>query len=568
MRQVTLFVCSCRYSMFLNLPALASIIHKQWGCWLKVSFLFSVISLSQKAGAQKTRAVLPVTNYTVIPITQITPLPPAAIPTKGWNGFTTTSTVYPLKISSSEVLYFNNMADRSFVQNAFTNAGITSVTRAITTRKGVPYSTYAGRYFDYYYYCNAINNGYFTVNGLTTKKNTSFSYSYDPGNDLYTIIRKYNANTSSEAISKRLNMAKSMTADLNGFNGTEYLNKRLVNLGSFFFFLSRTKPLAVSGSSILDQCNSNFMIRGVNFGAYWQYDGANPATCLSKIAEIKKTNANAVRLPWSSSTQYGRDYNALDAILSAVIANKMIAVPEFHDITCSALTGATISQASNFWVSPNVLAVLKKHQNKLILNIANEPGNDFNGNNSAIATKMVTAYKPAIAQLRGAGLTCPIMIDAPDCGQNVEAMLIAAPQLLAADPLKNIIFSCHAYWGHDASGSDYKTRLTNAYNTAKAGNICLVVGEFSSAQDCPLTAEDNNFNDVVNVCNTLGIGYFPWEWGGSDEYDNNGNICPADDRGYSRLSMSGPSGLFTNLAGWGKFVADQIAAAAKPACGF
>ncbi|MCW3109613.1 MAG: hypothetical protein JWQ09_4119, partial [Segetibacter sp.] len=200
MRQVKSLVY-CNYSsMFLIVSGIDLITKKARYC-LQLAFLFSIVISTQKASAQ-TRAVLPRTTQTVVPVTQVTALPPASIPTKGWNGFTSTSTVYPLKISNSEILFFNNLADRAFVQNAFTNAAITSVTRAITTRKGIPYSTYSGRYFDYYYYCNAINNGFFTINGLTTKKNTLFSFSYNLAQDLYTVYRKYNANTYSEVVSK------------------------------------------------------------------------------------------------------------------------------------------------------------------------------------------------------------------------------------------------------------------------------------------------------------------------------------------------------------------------------
>ena len=327
-----------------------------------------------------------------------------------------------------------------------------------------------------------------------------------------------------------------------------------------------TNFLKVIGTNIKSKCGTNLLIRGVNFTGYFQYDINNPSECLDRINQIKLTGANTVRLPWLSSTQYGRDYTALDALMKRITDQKMIVMVDFHDLTCEALTPANIQIATNYWLSPNILAVLKKYENYLLLNIANEVGNDWQGNTEIIRQKFIEAYSPAIAALRNAGLKCPFVIDAPDCGQNIEALVGVAPTLLANDPDHNIVFSAHAYWNND----NYTTRLTSAaINVANAG-ICLMIGEFSVAQDCPSNATANDYVAIMQVCNQFNLGYLAWEWGGSRQYGGNGNICPDDNRGvgYSRLTMSGLTGLIVDVAGWGIPVRTDILATSIESCQF
>jgi hypothetical protein len=48
--------------------------------------------------------------------------------------------------------------------------------------------------------------------------------------------------------------------------------------------------------------------------------------------------------------------------------------------------------------------------------------------------------------MRKAGLTMPLLIDAPDCGTSLDAFLTVGQQLITADPSHNFLLSAHAYW--------------------------------------------------------------------------------------------------------------------------
>jgi len=137
---------------------------------------------------------------------------------------------------------------------------------------------------------------------------------------------------------------------------------------------SNLQHLKVVGTTIKNKCGSNLLISGVNFTGYFQYDVNDRMTTINRINQIKMTGANTVRLPWLSSTQYSRDYKVLDTLIRRIIEKKMIVMVNYHDLTCQQLTPENIQTATNYWLSPTILAVLKKYENYLLPNIANEVG--------------------------------------------------------------------------------------------------------------------------------------------------------------------------------------------------
>lgn len=301
------------------------------------------------------------------------------------------------------------------------------------------------------------------------------------------------------------------------------------------------------------------MLRGVNFGGYWAYDVNNPSIALSMVDEIAKTGANSMRLVWQGNREFNRDPSVLDKLMSRVTANRMIVIPELHNsadgapMTCSSLASGTVGKATRYWTSPEVMAVLKKYEGKIVLNIANEvgsPDDDLNTQTQAL----INAYRPAILAIRKAGLRSPLMIDAPFCGQDGLLLARAANSLLLADPLHNIIFSVHAYW----SERNYIPRINRLVSAF--GKKAFVFGEFSSALDCSMNATASNYQNILSMSNTHKIGYLAWNWGGIPSFDTDGNACPIDGRGagYARQDMTDIGGTFAKLAGWGLDIANNI----------
>jgi mannan endo-1,4-beta-mannosidase len=167
------------------------------------------------------------------------------------------------------------------------------------------------------------------------------------------------------------------------------------------------------------------------------------------LAELVKTGANAVRIQWYQN--YGQTRPAystadLDNFLFKCRANSIIPIICLWDLTCKDDPNL-LDGLMSWWTSNDVVAMLRKHQSYLIINLANELGNYrwINSDNIAL-NNFKNSYKRAIYKFRQAGLKIPIMIDAPDCGSSIEVFPKIGQELINTDPARNLLFSGHAYW--------------------------------------------------------------------------------------------------------------------------
>jgi mannan endo-1,4-beta-mannosidase len=578
-----------------------------------------------------------------ITVNQATELPVKTIPDIGNNGYKQNFGSYPLKISNTDTLFFYSAANRDFVKNGITAAGITSITKVALSRVAAngrrsPVD-YGGRAWNYYYFCNGINNGYFTVDGLTNKQNSTFSVSYSASNKLYTVIRNYNGKGYSETVSNYLALANSQAADFNGFNGTEYIGDVLMNVGTFYFYLSRQPvvvlkapvisaggpttftaggsvtltstaptntwyngatviagatgasytattsgtytvkttaagfnnmasnaivvtvnpappvitPLTVgAGGKIINHSGTAVLLQGVNAGIY----GSGFVNDLSAVSNAIKNNSkvNSIRIIWESqnavNTLNASDpgYNPayytlpnLDAALNTYTQLHILPVLCLHDLTDVCTYGGTLDYNSitafnnyvvAFWTNPSVIAILKKYQNNLIINLQNEWGATWDGSFSL--TAYTNAYKSLIVQLRGLGINCPIMIDAVDGGANVQFMVSNGQTLINNDPIKNVLLSIHTYWSQENGAivncpADYTTYI----DKLAASGLPFVLGEVSdwavqgaTGDDipstppvsfvCPGTGSPNkyavDYDAILTEAMKKGVGYMAWSW--------------------------------------------------------
>ena len=68
-------------------------------------------------------------------------------------------------------------------------------------------------------------------------------------------------------------------------------------------------------------------------------------------------------------------------------------------------------------------------------------------------------YQRAIDSLRTWGYTVPIVIDASNWGQNVDVVINTWEEILGHDPLHNILFSVHSYWGEHGIMTGWRLHL-------------------------------------------------------------------------------------------------------------
>ena len=274
----------------------------------------------------------------------------------------------------------------------------------------------------------------------------------------------------------------------------------------FHFGFSQT--LGVSGKYITKN-GSNIILRGINYP--FIDDGninlASPTSYQFYLNEASKTGANTMRIAWYLPGTHWRDIQTpgtvqgyinnghLSNILTYTESKNMIPILEIHNGTCGNDWNLFNNSIIPFWKSSQMLSIINTHQGNLIINLANEFGNArWTGNVTTAMTTFKTNYKNAITQLRNAGITVPIMIDAPDCGQSSSELLSVAQEIYNHDPLHKIIFSAHAYWGGYASST---TNMETKLNEMSNSGLCWFLGEIA-----------NNQND--NACGDLDLSsYYP-----------------------------------------------------------
>ena len=305
------------------------------------------------------------------------------------------------------------------------------------------------------------------------------------------------------------------------------------------FVFSKAQPtdfIHTNGKYILGPCNDTLALHGVNYAPYnWGYTMSD-----LKIDEIEQSGANVVRIVWyadnPSATIYA-NYVALDSAISKCVQADMIVILELHDFTCTNDHPGLITN-SNWFITAPVLTVINKYKHSLIINIANESlFVNWTGDATAALANYKTTYETIITNLRAvSSFDFPIMIDAPDCGQNSDAFITSslANDLIAFDPEQNLIFSAHAYW-YGYAGND-SLQMATKLNAILAAEIPFVLGEIANQQDDVTLCQYNlNYQPLLNYCELNNVNWLAWVW----DHD----LCT--DRQVSS------TGNFTNLTAYG-----------------
>lgn len=282
----------------------------------------------------------------------------------------------------------------------------------------------------------------------------------------------------------------------------------------------------VKNGLLYDGCGKEFVMRGVNHPTIYT-DRAGAA-----FPEIARTGANTVRMFWFGT--HGISINELEPAIEKSVENGMVPMIEMHDSTCAWNVNPIIDQ----WLKPEAVALIKKHEKHLIVNIANEasPPN---------AEEFAKVYKSAISRMRAAGIHVPLVIDGGRCGRDFDVLFNKGKELLDADPDHNLIFSAHIY--------DPLTPAQMAAMFAKARMLQLpfILGEFANREP-PGCGKNIDYATLITEANKSGIGWLAWSWG-----DNDANKAFNTDCGEFDMTKTF---AFDSLEGWGKDVSVNHAA--------
>ena len=260
-----------------------------------------------------------------------------------------------------------------------------------------------------------------------------------------------------------------------------------------------TGDMYVKDGQLYSASGQRFIARGINL----QY-GDNPGAAFAAITPIANTGANIVRLQLRKHTTA----QELRGVLDAIVARNMVAMPMYweSDVTCQSNPQPLQTAVDSLWLG-SWKAVMQdpKYKGKILLNIANEWGEDTNN-----YADFITTYKGLIKGLRDGGYTMPLVIDAAHCGQYVQSFLSGrGSELLNADASKNLLFSLHAYhWLWDTPAE-----IDAAIAQMKAQNLAFLFGEFG---DKRFQAPNNvDHYHLLGKAQSESVGWIAWSWKGN-----------------------------------------------------
>jgi len=284
--------------------------------------------------------------------------------------------------------------------------------------------------------------------------------------------------------------------------------------------------LFVLNGKLYDSNGVEFRMRGVNL---CHYDSTTHSA-----AGIARSNANVVRVGLYHSSVPTATYAST---VQTYISDREVAIPTMFVVpgTANALSGdqstADLVATVDNWVANfSYYAPMQQH---LIINVANEWGPQ----NSAT---WASAYETAIARLRAAGYSVPIMIDAGGWGQDTADLLSYAKQVFDSDPQKNVIFSFHVYRGLNAP---WTVAALNSFAlqlqglSASAGMV-FVFGEFGPGNNIGPSPTMLTPQQVIGAAEGAGLGWMGWAW------DDNNLANGASNNSWFSMTLNGP-GMYT-----------------------
>ena len=243
----------------------------------------------------------------------------------------------------------------------------------------------------------------------------------------------------------------------------------------------------VEGRYLHDPCGEPVILRGVNKMVVWMDRQG------STFPHIARTGANVVRAVWSIDVEP----EEADLMLTNARRHKLIPMLEMHDATGN---WGMLDRVVNYWVRPDVVDLIRKHEKYLLVNIANEAGQDVP--DEVFRDK----YIEIIQRMRRAGIRVPLIVDASGWGRDHEQLLAVGPEIVAADSLQNTMMSVH--WWHSDNN---KARITNALERSVELNLPFLVGEFAHAEvGCRGRIA---YEHILAEAQRLDIGWLAWSWG-------------------------------------------------------
>jgi mannan endo-1,4-beta-mannosidase len=218
------------------------------------------------------------------------------------------------------------------------------------------------------------------------------------------------------------------------------------------------------------------------------------------VTEIGKAGANTVRiLPLIDGNADGRPPLSLaqmENLIQLGIQGRMLV-----DV---AVNGG---KTPDTYLRSDVKTILQRYERNIVIHAVGEA---YESTGLAWATRV----KGVIGRLRAAGYKAPLYIMSIDGGRNLPAILQYGAEILASDPLKNVVFGWQAYWGQSSYyQTKYGMTLTQAMQSVRDASVPIQVG---AAKVGDYIDGAVNYLPILADARTYGIGWLWWDWRMSD----------------------------------------------------
>ncbi|HEY5957741.1 MAG TPA: IPT/TIG domain-containing protein [Polyangiaceae bacterium] len=251
--------------------------------------------------------------------------------------------------------------------------------------------------------------------------------------------------------------------------------------------MANTRHLTMwtDGQVLRDTCEQAIVLRGVQQSLGKQLPQGNDWARL--MDEIAASGANAVRIQVETAALNLPD---VTAVVARIFSHNMVAI---------------VSPDNRAWYSnPSVATSLAKYRSRLIFD-AYYPSFDDR-------TRFVKEAKAAVAQIRAYGYVAPLLVSTNAYGRDLPAALNYGAEIIAADPVHNVVIAWDAYWGNSGT---YQTRygmsLTAGIAAAAGAAFPILMGLTLITDSSPVT-QYLDYDAALTAAQANGTGWLWWDF--------------------------------------------------------
>lgn len=283
-----------------------------------------------------------------------------------------------------------------------------------------------------------------------------------------------------------------------------------------------------SGTTLCDANGVPFRIRGFNVNHLDSVAG--------NLTGLNNANPSAARLVYDIQ-QYGYSDAQVNGFVQGYINAKIVAIPGNWAGTCNE-SAATLTTMVNFWKART--AWLKSVERYTLLNIANEWG-------ASSSTAWRDQYVLAISQLRAAGITNAIVVDAGGCGQDAPDLVLYGAAVAASDPQKNVILDAHVYGQYcvNPGCQSWQQELLSSFDSFARIGVPILIGEFGPGRNVGPSPTTITPGAVIRAAEARGFGWLAWAVDDVAYNADDSNFALMKNAGISSYSTSNTADLTT-----------------------